>query len=86
MQKLKDDIEYKKMKYRKANLEDAKISGYTDENGNAIEMAKPDVKGHPTGALTDVGAGRSSVAKAPNTPQKKTVEDEAPTLGEEQAP
>lgn len=86
MQKRQDDMEDKKMKYRKANLEDAKISGYTDENGQAIEMAKPDVKGHPTGALTDVGAGRSSVVKTPTTKQKKTVEDEAPSLGEEQAP
>lgn len=78
------DTENKKMKYSKANLEDAKISGYTDENGNAVEMAKPDVKGNPTGALTDIGAGRSSVVKS-NPSTKKTVED-APTPGEEQAP
>lgn len=78
------DIEEKKMTYRKANLEDAKISGYTDKDGHAIDMAKPDVKGHPTGALTDIGAGRSSVVKT-NVSNKKTVED-APAPREEQAP
>lgn len=78
------ETEDKKMTYRKANLEDAKISGYTDENGKAIDMAKPDVKGHPTGALTDIGAGRSSVVKS-NPSTQKTVED-APAPREEQAP
>lgn len=42
------------------NLKDARESGYTDENGNAVSMAKKDVKGSPTGAYTDIGAGRSS--------------------------
>jgi hypothetical protein len=42
------------------NLEDAKESGYTDENGKAVSMAKKDVIGSPTGAYTDIGIGRSS--------------------------
>lgn len=46
-----------------ANERDARISGYTDENGKAVDRAKPDVKGSPTGAFTDIGAGRSSVVK-----------------------
>ncbi|MBC7457368.1 MAG: hypothetical protein H7235_03760 [Bdellovibrionaceae bacterium] len=73
MQKQKD-AEDKKMTYSKASLEDAKISGYTDKNGNAIE----------TEVVTDIGVRRSSAAKG-NTSNKKTVED-SPVLGEEQAP
>jgi hypothetical protein len=47
--------------YGKMNLDDAKASGYTDENGKAISKARKDVPGSPTGAYTDIGAGRSSV-------------------------
>lgn len=46
--------------YGQMNVQDAKESGYTDEEGNAVSKAKEDVKGSPTGAYTDVGAGRSS--------------------------
>lgn len=47
--------------YGKMNLHDAQESGYTDKEGHAISKAKKDVPGSPTGAYTDVGAGRSSV-------------------------
>lgn len=43
------------------NEADARASGYIDNQGKAVEMAKPDVNGSPTGAYTDIGAGRSSV-------------------------
>lgn len=46
-----------------ANEEDARELGYTDQDGHAVEKARPDTKGSPTGALTDIGAGRSSVIK-----------------------
>ena len=51
------------------NVKDAKDSGYTDEKGQAVSKAKPDVKGSPTGAFTDVGAGRSSAVR-PHSSQK----------------
>jgi hypothetical protein len=44
-----------------ANERDARESGYMDAEGKAVELAKPDVEGSPTGALTDIGRGRSSV-------------------------
>jgi hypothetical protein len=44
-------------------LADAKALGYVGADGKAVSMAKPDVKGSPTGAYTDIGAGRSSVVK-----------------------
>ncbi|KHD89209.1 MAG: hypothetical protein OM95_05185 [Bdellovibrio sp. ArHS] len=50
-----------RMNYGKMNEHDARASGYTNKQGHAVDMAKPDVKGSPTGALTDIGAGRSSV-------------------------
>ena len=68
------------MDYPEMNEQDAKISGYTDRKGQAVDMAKKNVKGSPTGAYTDIGAGRSSVVK-----DHKTVED-APKPREEQAP
>jgi hypothetical protein len=46
--------------FGKSDLEDAKISGYTDKNGKAVSMAKKDTTGSPTGAYTDIGVGRSS--------------------------
>lgn len=49
------------LNYGEMNLEDAIESGYTDEEGHAVSMAKPDKEGSPTGAWTDIGAGRSSV-------------------------
>ena len=60
---LVDDGDSEMMEYGPMNEEDAIESGYTDESGHAVEMAKPDVKGSPTGAWTDIGAGRSSVVK-----------------------
>jgi hypothetical protein len=59
-----------------ANIEDAKTSGYTDENGNAVSKAKPDVTGSPTGAYTDVGEGRSSVVKPHHKDANKDITDE----------
>lgn len=53
------------------NEEDAVESGYTDKNGNAVSSAKPDVEGHPTGAYTDIGAGRSSVVHRQSEKSKK---------------
>lgn len=49
--------------YGEMNLQDAIESGYTDEAGQAVDKAKKDKKGSPTGAWTDIGAGRSSVVK-----------------------
>lgn len=45
------------------NIPDAKASGYTDEEGKAVSKSKENVKGSPTGAYTDIGAGRSSVVR-----------------------
>jgi len=47
----------------KKKMSDAKESGYIGKSGKAVSIAKPDVEGSPTGAFTDVGAGRSSVVK-----------------------
>lgn len=73
--------------YGEMNEADAHDSGYTDSEGRAVSKAKKDVKGDPTGALTDIGAGRSSAILHEHTSkaQNKTIED-APKLGEEQAP
>jgi len=73
--------------FGEANEADARDSGYTDSEGHAVSMAEKDVKGDPTGALTDIGAGRSSaiLRRHPAQTQNKTIED-APKLGEEQAP
>ena len=49
------------MDYGDMNAKDARESGYIDDKGHAVSMARHDVKGSPTGAYTDVGAGRSSV-------------------------
>ena len=80
--------------YGEMNERDAKISGYTDENGHAVSMAKHDVKGSPTGSFTDIGAGRSSVVKkksemaASKTPAQihsldvTTDENEASDIGD----
>lgn len=51
------------VKVDKKKLADAKASGYVGKNGKAVSMAKPDVVGSPTGAFTDIGAGRSSVVR-----------------------
>lgn len=42
------------------NEADARESGYIDDDGMSVDRARPDEEGSPTGALTDVGAGRSS--------------------------
>ena len=74
-----------------ANLEDAKLSGYTDAHGNAVDMARPNIEGHHTGAYTDIGAGRSSVVKTRKEMQhpirdgKKAIE-KSPGVGGETAP
>jgi hypothetical protein len=52
---IEDQVDFGEM-----NAEDAKASGYTDEKGRAVSKAKQDVVGSPTGAYTDIGAGRSS--------------------------
>lgn len=48
------------MDFGEMNEEDARESGYMDENGKAVSKARHDVEGSPTGAYTDIGAGRSS--------------------------
>lgn len=57
----KDSKQFKESDRKK--MSDAKESGYVGKNGKAVSMAKPDVVGSPTGAFTDIGAGRSSVVK-----------------------
>jgi hypothetical protein len=59
------DVVANNIDFGEMNLEDAKASGYTDENGNAVDMAKKTHKKEEdsTGAFTDVGEGRSSVVK-----------------------
>ncbi len=49
--------------YGEMSLRDAQLSGYTDIDGKAVSRAKKDVDGHPTGAYTDIGHGRSSVVR-----------------------
>jgi hypothetical protein len=65
--------------YGDMNLKDAQESGYTDKKGHAVSMAKRDVKGSPTGAYTDIGAGRSSVVH-------KHGETSGETSGEQKTP
>jgi len=55
------DLVVTAMDYGEMNVADAHESGYTDDEGHAVAMAKEDVEGSPTGAYTDIGAGRSSV-------------------------
>jgi hypothetical protein len=55
------DLIEEEMEFGKANEKEARESGYVGADGKAVELAKPDVKGSPTGAYTDIGAGRSSV-------------------------
>lgn len=57
------ELSGKKLDYGDMNLADAKRSGYTDRKGRAVEMTRRDRPGSPTGAFTDIGAGRSSVVK-----------------------
>lgn len=66
------DVVTRGMDYGEMNLQDAKESGYTDKNGHAVSKAKKDVTGSPTGAYTDVGAGRSSVVHHHSPEDKKT--------------
>ncbi|MBC7421206.1 MAG: hypothetical protein H7328_10805 [Bdellovibrio sp.] len=68
------------------NEKDAKIPGYTDKNGHAVSNAKKDIPGHPTGALTDIGAGRSSVVRTEKEKDKTQTIEKAPKPRGEQAP
>jgi hypothetical protein len=61
---IEDQVDFGEM-----NLEDAKTSGYVGEDGQAVSKARTDVMGSPTGAYTDIGAGRSS-AVHPSHPSK----------------
>lgn len=54
------------MDYGTMNLKDAQESGYTDKNGNAVSMSKKSTDPSPTGAYTDLGAGRSSAIIPPH--------------------
>lgn len=57
------DLKASPMDFGEMNEADARASGYTDADGEAVDLAKPDVPGSPTGALTDIGHGRSSAVK-----------------------
>lgn len=57
------DLAATTMDYGEMTVKDAKDSGYTDRDGKAVDMAKKEIPGRPTGAFTDVGAGRSSAVK-----------------------
>jgi hypothetical protein len=53
-----EEIEYGDMSEK-----DARDSGYIDSDGRAVELTRKDIKGSPTNAFTDIGAGRSGVVK-----------------------
>jgi hypothetical protein len=55
------DLVATQMDYGTMNADDARESGYMDEEGHAVSTSREDVEGNPTGAYTDIGAGRSSV-------------------------
>lgn len=55
------DLVENQIEFGEANEQEAREAGYIGEDGKAVDMAKPDTKGSPTGAYTDIGAGRSSV-------------------------
>lgn len=57
------DLAATPMDFGEMNERDARESGYTDEDGEAVDLAKKDIEGSPTGALTDVGHGRSGAVK-----------------------
>lgn len=57
------------IEYGDMNTADAKESGYIDESGKAVSKARRDKPGSPTGAYTDIGAGRSSAVHPP--PERK---------------
>jgi hypothetical protein len=60
--------------YGNMNEDDARQSGYIGPNGKAVSKSIPDKGGHPTGAYTDIGAGRSSTVV---TKDEARQEDEA---------
>lgn len=64
------DLASDNLDYGEMSLEDARASGYTDENGRAVDSAREEPVGRPTGAYTDVGAGRSS-AVTPKNPARR---------------
>lgn len=55
------DLVENQFEFGEASEEEAREAGYIGEDGKAVDMAKPDKPGSPTGAFTDIGAGRSSV-------------------------
>lgn len=55
------DLVESQIEFGEANEDEAREAGYIGEDGKAVDMAKPDKEGSPTGAFTDIGAGRSSV-------------------------
>ncbi len=58
------------MEFGTMNERDARESGYIGKNGRAISKSRADKRGSPTGAYTDIGAGRSSVVVHPATENK----------------
>lgn len=54
------DLVATQMDFGTSSEQEAKESGYIGEDGKAVSKARKDTEGSPTGAYTDVGAGRSS--------------------------
>lgn len=54
------DLIASEIEFGSMNEEDARESGYIAKNGKAVSKARKSKKGSPTGAYTDIGAGRSS--------------------------
>lgn len=48
------------MDFGPMNEKEARESGYIGKDGRAVSKSRKNVKGSPTGAYTDIGAGRSS--------------------------
>lgn len=65
-----EDLIATEVDFGEMNAADAKVSGYTDADGHAVSLAKKDKAGSPTGAYTDIGAGRSSAVVRENKNQK----------------
>jgi hypothetical protein len=54
------DLVASPMEFGTMNERDARESGYIGKNGKAVSKSRKNKKGSPTGAYTDIGAGRSS--------------------------
>ena len=64
------DLVASDMDFGSTNEQEARESGYIGEDGKAVSKARPNTEGSPTGAYTDVGAGRSSAVVSKNKKDK----------------